>query len=74
MQPKQSLIAFCDEASHNHERYFVLGAVYCVLREGADSDAVVTSVESQLTALKAEYGLTGRVKWQKVPTKAREVS
>jgi hypothetical protein len=33
-------LAFCDEASHNEQRYFVLGAVYFVLKEDADSAVV----------------------------------
>jgi hypothetical protein len=68
MKPKQSLLAFCDEASHNCQRYFVLGAVYFALNEGADADQVVTTVEQDLTNLKAKYDL-GTVKWQKVPTR-----
>ena len=53
MRPKQSLVAFCDEASHNCQRYFVLGAVYFVLNEGVDSEAAVATVEQNLTLLKS---------------------
>jgi len=69
-RPKQRLLAFCDESSHNRERYCVLGAVYFVLKEGADSAKVIADVEDQLTKIKNERGLFGRLKWEKVPTEA----
>lgn len=70
IRPKQRLLAFCDEASHNQQRFFVLGAVYFVLKEGADSTAVAASVEAQLTELKNKSGLFARLKWGKVPTQS----
>lgn len=69
IRPKQYLLAFCDEASHNEQRYFVLGAVYFVLTEGADSRADVANIERQLTELKTKAGLFARLKWAKVPTR-----
>jgi len=68
--PKQRLLAFCDESSHNRERYFVLGAVYFVLKEGAESTAEIANVERQLTQIKNERVLFDRLKWEKVPTQA----
>ena len=68
IRPKQSLLAFCDEASHNQQRYCILGAVYFVLSEGADSIVEVGSAERQLTELKRQYGLLERIKWTNVPT------
>jgi len=69
IRPKQTLLAFCDEASHNQEKYFVLGAVYFVLQEGADVAVAVTEVERQLAELKENHGIGARLKWGKVPTK-----
>jgi len=68
IRPKQRLLAFCDEASHNEQRYFVLGAVYFVLKENADSAVEAANVEAQLSDLKTKAGLLSRLKWVKVPT------
>jgi hypothetical protein len=69
IRPKESLLAFCDEASHNRERYFVLGAVYFVPEEGGDSATTLTAVEQYLTELKRQHSLFERVKWGKLPTR-----
>jgi hypothetical protein len=66
----ESLLAFCDEASHSKERFFVLGAVYFIAKKDVDLAAMVTKIEQQLTELKNQWGLRDRLKWQKVPVKS----
>jgi len=70
LRPKQQLLAFCDECSHNKERYFVLGALYFIPKEGEDSAATIANIEQQLTELKSTHGLFDRLKWEKVPARA----
>lgn len=69
-QAPETMVAFCDESCHNAHRYFVLGALFFAFGEGADIRASIQEIERQLSLKKEEYGLTGRVKWQKVPSKA----
>jgi len=66
MRQMESLLAFCDEASHNKERFFVIGAVYFIAKEGVDLGAMVANIERHLSELKDKSGLD-RLKWGKVP-------
>lgn len=64
------MVAFCDESCQNAHRFFVLGAIFFAFKEKADVNAAIQQIEEQLRLKKQEYSLTGRVKWQKVPSKA----
>src|ERR1700678_2186248 len=57
---------FCDESSQG-ERFFVIGAVYFALKIDEDYKTRVANIESELGKTKKEYGLFGRIKWEKVP-------
>jgi hypothetical protein len=62
---------FCDESSQT-ERFFVLGALYFVVKAEVDHKAQVAQIEAQLRALKERYSLFGRAKWEKVPSAGQE--
>ncbi len=66
LRQPESLLAFCDEASHTKERFFVLGAVYFIAKESVDLAAMVAKIEQELAELKQKSGLD-RLKWGKVP-------
>lgn len=66
LRQPESLLAFCDEASHTKERFFVLGAVYFIAKEGVDLSATVANIERELAELKNKWSLD-RLKWGKVP-------
>lgn len=63
--PYVSMI-FSDESSQK-KRFFVLGALY-LYAEFNNRQAEIVSLENQLKELKADHGLFGRVKWEKVPS------
>ncbi len=65
----QTIVVYSDESSQNAHRYFVVGGIFFGLRESADVEAVLQQLESHLQTVKDEYGLRGRVKWDKVPTR-----
>ena len=65
----ESLLAFCDEASHSKERYFVLGAVYFILKKDVDLAATAADIERKLEETKRKSHLLERLKWEKVPTR-----
>jgi hypothetical protein len=62
---------FCDESSQT-DRFFVLGALYFIVKAEVDHKAQVAQIEAQLRELKERYGLFGRVKWEKVPSAQQE--
>src|SRR5690348_6030604 len=62
----ESLVAFCDESSHTKERFFVLGAVYFLLKKGVDSVETIARIEAHLKEIKNKSGL-GRLKYAKIP-------
>jgi len=57
---------FCDESSQN-EKFYVVGGLYFRLDSRTDYKSEVAALEKRFTDLKAEYGLFGRVKWEKIP-------
>src|SRR5262249_34303884 len=65
-----TMVAFCDESCHNAHRFFVLGALFFAFKAGADIEAAIRDIEEHLEKIKENYGLNGRVKWQKIPSKA----
>lgn len=69
VQAPETMVAFCDESCHNAHRYFVLGAIFFAFKEGSDVNAAIRQIEEQLRHKKEEYGLRGRVKWQKIPSR-----
>jgi hypothetical protein len=69
LRPKECLVAFCDEASHNREQFFVIGAVYFALKDVTQCPETLANIEKQLKELKEKSGLFGRLKWVKLPTK-----
>ena len=69
VQASETMVAFCDESCHNAHRFFVLGALFFAFKAGADIDTSIHEIEEHLEKIKKEHGLTGRVKWQKIPSK-----
>lgn len=70
VQAPETMVAFCDESCHNAHRFFVLGAIFFAFKAGSDVSAAIREIEEQLQHKKEEYGLRGRVKWQKIPSRA----
>ncbi|HEY2233957.1 MAG TPA: DUF3800 domain-containing protein [Candidatus Angelobacter sp.] len=70
VQAPETMVAFCDESCHNAHHFFVLGALFFAFGPGADVTAAIRGIEEQLKKKKEEYGLLGRVKWQKIPSRA----
>jgi hypothetical protein len=68
IRPANTGFAFCDEA-YTNDRFFVLGAVLFAAEGPKNAAKVVEAQEDEINAIKSEYGLEGRVKWSKVPTK-----
>ena len=62
--PYASMI-FSDESSQK-EQFFVLGGL-CFWVEASKRKAEVAALESRLADVKAKYGLSKTVKWEKVP-------
>jgi hypothetical protein len=67
-RPPSTGLVFCDETC-NSERYFAIGATLFAANDPKSSDEVIASLEAQLVKIKQDHGLTGRIKWAKVPTK-----
>ena len=68
---KSRTMIFCDE-SWQTEKFFVLGALYFIVKAEVDHKAQVAQIEAQLRELKERYGLFGRAKWEKVPPARQE--
>jgi hypothetical protein len=68
-QAPETMVAFSDESCHNAHRFFVLGAIFFAYKKGTDIKAAIQQIEEELKVKKAERGLVGRVKWQKLPSK-----
>jgi Protein of unknown function (DUF3800) len=68
---KYRSMIFCDESSQT-EKFFVLGALYFIVKAEVDHKAQVALIEAQLRELKERYGLFGRAKWEKVPPAGQE--
>lgn len=70
VQAPETMVSFCDESCHTAHRYFVLGALFFAFREGVNVDDRLQKIEHQLQQKKEQYGLTTRIKWSKIPSKA----
>src|ERR1700751_3388834 len=68
---KYRSMIFCDESSQT-EKFFVLGALYFIVKAEVGHKAQVALIEAQLRELKERYGLFGRAKWEKVPPAGQE--
>lgn len=67
-RPEKTVVAYCDESSHNAHKFFILGGVFFAPQPRADVDGVVRSIEEHLQAIKDAHNLR-TVKWGKVPVK-----